>query len=114
MTRILFLDDCPMRAKAFLSHYPHAVVVTSAKACCEQLWHGQWDECHLDHDLGETNEDPRKPNTGSGVVRWIVMAKPDVRQFIVHSYNAPAAQAMVADLERAGYYVVRAPFPWKV
>ncbi len=108
---ILFLDDDPLRCKAFLAREPSATIVHTAEDCIAKLKSQAWDECHLDHDLsGQTYQDSSEANTGMAVVRWIVCACPDVRTFIVHSYNEKAAPLMVETLESAGYRVVRAPF----
>ena len=108
---VLFLDDCEIRCKKFRSRCPSATIVNTADECIEKLKGRFWDECHLDHDLGgETYQDSRESNTGMAVVRWIVLNRPDVLTFIVHTYNDVAGPIMVEALEQAGYRVVRAPF----
>ena len=49
--RILFLDDDPDLARAFLGRHPDAVWVETAGDCITRLAE-PWDEVHLDHDLG--------------------------------------------------------------
>lgn len=112
MKRILFLDDDPKRCEAFLKRVPTATVVHTAEACIDALGWQYWDEVHLDHDLGgEHFVDSFRADCGMEVVRWVVLARPDVREFIVHTYNPDAALLMVPALRRAGYVVHRIPFP---
>lgn len=109
---ILFLDDDPTRCKIFRSSNPAAIIVNTAQECIDQLRRPEtWREVHLDHDLGGMHyADPSQENTGSEVVRWILMNKPDVRAFIIHSFNQPAALAMRDALRNHGYYALYIPF----
>lgn len=112
--RILFLDDNPARlqwATRELKPGNQLVLVETATQAIEQFhlmgmlpsW--SWDLVFLDHDLGGTTyADPNDPNTGSGVVRWIVANRPKVDWLVVHSLNAPAANGMVASLRGADYH----------
>lgn len=69
------------------------------------------DQLFLDHDLGEeTFADSNIENCGMEVVRWMVKNKPIVKEVIVHSLNAPAAENMVELLKSAGYNAIRIPF----
>lgn len=114
---ILFLDDCPARTAAFLAREPLARTVTTAAAAIAALRHHQsqqlvWDEIHLDHDLGgKSHRSTRDADTGSEVVRWILLNKPDVLTFIVHTHFRKAGRLMTRALDRAGYRVLRIPFP---
>lgn len=109
---ILFLDDCPYRCKAFRSRVPSAVIVNTARACIEMLAKNiTWDEVHLDHDLGGiTYADQGDPETGSEVVRYMMLNPGIASTVIVHSHNGVAAPVMVENLKAAGYYVLRIPF----
>ncbi len=111
--RILFLDDSPARARAFLREHPDAVWVKTAAQCVERLGE-TWDEVDLDYDLGwGVRTDPEVEESGMGVVNWIVRHKPEhVRNtaFIVHSHSRNAAGRMVDELQAAGYYAIRRPF----
>jgi hypothetical protein len=113
--RILFLDDEPARAAAFLAARPGAVWVRTAGDCLERLAGPErWDEVHLDHDLGgETFVDAARDDCGMAVVRWLCRApRPhlEATRFVVHSHNADAAFAMAFRLRAAGYRVAVRPF----
>jgi len=109
---ILFLDDDPTRCRIFRRMQPDAIIVNTARECIDQLRRPEtWFEVHLDHDLGGQHyQDTAEENSGSEVVRWILMNKPDVRTFVVHSFNGPAAIAMRDALRKAGYYTLYIPF----
>ena len=95
--RILFLDDDPYRARAFLGRHPDAVWVETAGDCITRLAE-PWDEVHLDHDLGgEIYVDSSRKDRGMEVVRWLCSqpVTPSATLFFVHSHNADAASAMV-------------------
>lgn len=101
---VLFLDDDLNRCARFRSKCPFADIVNTASACIERLKNNSYDIVFLDHDLGETQyQNPKEENSGSGVVRWIVEHKPDVKEFVVHSLNPVERVNMVNDLARAGY-----------
>jgi hypothetical protein len=111
--RVLFLDDDASRAELFLVRYPGAVWVQTAEQCIERL-SDEWDEVHLDHDLGgERFVDPSRSDCGMEVVRWLC-AKFQERlhdaQFIIHSHNVQAAEMMVWTLYAAGYRAAYRPF----
>jgi hypothetical protein len=111
--RILFLDDDPMRAIAFHGLHPRAVWVQTAAACIARL-EEEWDEVHLDHDLGgEHFVDYQRDDCGMEVVRWICGApRPHLRatRFTVHSHNPTGAIMMVATMQSNGYLVEHRPF----
>jgi hypothetical protein len=110
MNKVLILEDDETRNAWFRHRMGYAVMVETAKDCIAQLA-AEWDVVYLDHDLGgEIYVDVAHENTGSAVVRWIAEHKPVVGQFVVHSANGPAAQAMTEDLERLGYRATRLPF----
>ena len=111
VTRILFLDDNPERAKVIRRRHPFAVCVTTATAAIAALSEGAWLTVYLDHDLGgEEHADSARADTGMEVVRWVVANRPAVRWFIVHSLNASARGAMVNELQAAGYRAEAVPF----
>ena len=117
--RRLFLDDDPDRAAEFLAEYPDAVWVQTVIECVEQL-QSDWDEVHLDHDLGgEHYVDADRDDCGMAVVRWLSFEprrhlKPT--RFFVHSHNAIAAYVMVLQMKALGFNVHAGPFSlglWK-
>ena len=111
MTRILFLDDSPDRAKEMLAHYPETVWVQTATDAIRKLSEEKWHVVCLDHDLGgETFVDPSREDCGTEVIRWIELMKPTIGKVIVHSWNYPAAKQMVARLRRNDYVVLLQPF----
>src|SRR4051812_41221725 len=72
-SRVLFLDDDPGRAAIFLAAVPHAVWVSTVEECLPRL-EEEWDEVHLDHDLGgETFVDCGRDDCGMEVVRWLCL-----------------------------------------
>lgn len=113
--RILFLDDDPIRASAFMAEYPHAVWVQTTDDCVNRL-REPWDEVHLDHDLGgETFVASERDDCGMAVVRWLCDPSSPVEhlklsRFIVHTHNADAACMMLLHLQVMGFDVVARPF----
>jgi hypothetical protein len=111
--RILFLDDDPDRARAFLGRHPEAVWVQTAGECIARLAES-WDQVHLDHDLGgEIFVDSSRDDCGMEVVRWLCSQPrepPPCTWFFVHSHNADAADLMVRSLRQHGYQAVYRPF----
>ncbi len=115
---ILFLDDDPRRTKTFQSHVPQAMCAATAMDMINLLSsYGEVAIAFLDHDLGgEQFVDSNRPDCGMEVVRWVVANRPNVKQFIIHSLNTPAAQSMEISLIEAGYEAIRIPFirmPWE-
>ena len=111
MSNLLFLDDDQERARTFKSAHPYAVLVETADECTAQLIAQDWDMVCLDHDLGgEIFVDIALANSGSGVVRWIEINKPKVKQFVVHSFNPGASHQMVNTLRHNGYECNYMPF----
>jgi hypothetical protein len=111
--QILFLDDDPARARAFLKRHPEAAWVETAEECIARLAE-EWDQIHLDHDLGgEIYVDCSRPDCGMEVVRWLC-AEPrghvNEALFIIHTHNAEAAQLMLQSLREQGYQAVYRPF----
>jgi len=112
-SRILFLDDDPDRARAFLGRHPQAVWVQTAAECIARLAES-WDQVHLDHDLGgEIFVDSSRDDCGMEVVRWLCSQPQEPLPntwFFVHSHNAEAADLMVQNLLQHGYQAVYRPF----
>ncbi len=111
--RLLFLDDDPGRAGAFLLEHPDAVWVTTANQCLEHLAEC-WDEVHLDHDLGgERWGNLDRDNSGMAIVGWLCREpRPHLKatRFYIHTHNANAACVMVLHLQVTGYDVRPCPF----
>jgi hypothetical protein len=111
--RILFLDDDPLRAEVFLVENPAAVWVQTVEECKARLVE-EWDEVHLDHDLGgEVFVDFERDDCGMEVVRWLCLEpRPHLRatRFYIHSHNPNAANMMALHLEVSGFRVEARPF----
>jgi hypothetical protein len=111
--RILFLDDDPLRAEIFLAENPQAVWVETAEACIARLSE-DWDEVHLDHDLGgERFVDLSREDCGMAVVRWLCLEPhPHLAQtrFLIHTHNPIAASLMTMQIHLAGFQVESRPF----
>jgi hypothetical protein len=111
--RILFLDDDPARAEIFLAANQDAVWVQTVDECIARLAE-DWDEVHLDHDLGgERFVDLSRDDCGMAVVRWLCLEPhPHLKQthFLVHSHNPGAASIMLMQIHVAGFRVEHRPF----
>ena len=110
---VLVLEDDPQRYRQFkrkLIGKGQSYAIT-AQVAIDKLRDIDYGTIFLDHDLGgEQMVDPSGENTGSAVVRWMCAPGCPLDKsaaIIVHSLNAPAAERMVFDLERAGYPNVR-------
>lgn len=112
-SRILFLDDDPVRAAAFRAECPDAVWVQTAEQCLACLAE-PWDEVHLDHDLGgEMLVAHGREDCGMAVIRWLCeRPRPHLRptRFIVHTHNPNAACVMLLHLQVMGFDVQARPF----
>ncbi len=112
-SRVLFLDDDPMRAALFLEDCPHAVWVQTAAECIERLAE-PWDEVHLDHDLGgEQFVDTNRGDCGMEVVRWICLSPSKhlkATRFTIHSHNTIAATTMGMHMSVSGFKCEVRPF----
>jgi len=122
---ILFLDDSEERQKLVLAYF-EAVYSTEefallfakdAQTAIEYLQAVEepWNLVMLDHDLGkEIFMDSDRMDTGMEVVRWIVRNRPLIEKIIIHSWNSPAAEEMIARLRAAGYEeVLYQPFSYE-
>jgi len=109
----LFLDDDPARAEAFLSENPVAVWVETVEECLVRLVE-DWDEVHLDHDLGgRTFVDTSENDCGMEVIRWLCKEpRAHLRQtlFFVHTHNSVAGLLMVLQMRASGYKAEFRPF----
>lgn len=111
--RTLFLDDDKLRHSKFFQTKKQGEELRqawNAADCIKALEDGHWNLVQLDHDLEDIYQDPAEENTGSEVVRWVIINKPQVDKFIVHSYNETEAPKMVEALLEAGYWAVWIPF----
>jgi hypothetical protein len=111
--RILFLDDDPLRGEAIVADRPDVVWVRTAEECLARLVE-DWDEVHLDHDLGgETFVDHERDDCGMAVVRWLCEERRghlQAARFVIHSHNPNAACIMAFQLQVTGYRVEVTPF----
>jgi hypothetical protein len=111
--RLLFLDDDPVRAEAFLIENPQAVWVQTVEECLEQLVE-RWDEVHLDHDLGgKTFVDVNETDCGMEVIRWLCREPRDhlrEARFSIHTHNSLAGLLMVLQMRSKGYLAEFRPF----
>ena len=106
--RMLFLDDEDWRHKLADERYASRFDVTHARTVNQfrrDLEFGEFQAVSLDHDLGTVL-------TGMSAARDLCALSSGKRPnvVIVHSWNVPAADAMVVELERSGYRVIRKPF----
>jgi hypothetical protein len=112
-SRVLFLDDDPVRAESFLSENPQAIWVQTVEECLARLGE-TWDEVHLDHDLGgEVFVDMNKTDCGMEVIRWLCKERRDhlnSTRFFVHTHNSVAGLLMVLQMQSTGYHAEFRPF----
>jgi CheY-like chemotaxis protein len=112
--KILFLDDSPERRKIFKKHNPASDLVETAAGAIAALEQRAYDTVSLDCKLGNDLGEGRRPaETGMDVVRWIVKHGPEIRQVVVHSSNAEAADRMVQALRKKDYHSFRRPFGFR-
>lgn len=111
--RLLFLDDDPDRAHEFLENNPNAIWVQTVADCLTRL-EENWDEVHLDHDLGgERYVEIDREDCGMEVVRWLCLGShPHLMKtrFFIHSHNENAASMMLTQMRIAGFRVLFRPF----
>ena len=112
---ILFLDDDENRTNNIIKRFSNIkdlVVVSTAKEAIEKLASEiSWDCVFLDHDLGgKVFVDSNREDCGMEVVRWCLINKPQIKQIVVHTWNAPAGKIMTEDLKKAGYNADYSPF----
>jgi hypothetical protein len=111
--RLLFLDDDPRRAEIFLIENPQAVWVQTVEECLAHL-RENWDEVHLDHDLGgKTHVDMNQVDCGMEIIRWMCKeprAHLHETDFFVHTHNSLAGLLMVLQMRASGYKAEFRPF----
>jgi hypothetical protein len=111
--RLLFLDDDPVRAEAFLIENPQAIWVQTVAECIDKLSEN-WDEIHLDHDLGgKTFVDVNETDCGMEVIRWLCREPREhlrTAQFFIHTHNTLAGMLMVLQMKESGYSAEFRPF----
>ena len=112
-SRLLFLDDDPLRAEIFLKQNPGATWVKTVAQCLAHL-EEPWDEVHLDHDLGgKRYVDSNAVDCGMEVIRWLSKEPrnhlKDAR-FLVHTHHAAAGLLMVLQMRRCDYKAEFRPF----
>ncbi len=112
---ILFLDDDQKRRIHASNEWAATnklPLVINVPECIEALGRkDEWDIVSLDHDLeGEVYVDSSRKDCGMEVVRWIEKNEPNVKMFIVHTWNFFAAMEMTKRLRLAGYTVSQNPY----
>jgi hypothetical protein len=111
--RLLFLDDDPRRAETFLAENPQAVWVETVVDCVNRL-RENWDEVHLDHDLGGRQlVGSDDVDSGMEVIRWMCKEPRDhlrSTRFFVHTHNLVAGLVMVLQMRSSGFKAEFQPF----
>lgn len=98
--KMLILEDDGFRVNLFIEmFYSHELTITeNAYDAIELLSTKKFDYIFLDHDLGENN------GSGSLVSSFLKNHPKNLNNksmIIIHSWNNPAAQAMLSDLPNA-------------
>ncbi len=92
---------------------PQAVWVQTAAECVERM-REDWDEIHLDHDLGgKTFVDVNDSDCGMEVIRWLCKEpRPHLREtrFFIHTHNTIAGILMVLQMHACEYHTEFRPF----
>ncbi len=119
---ILFLDDDPHRAALAYKRWPKekresTIWCQTAEEAISTLKDYEIEEAHLDHDLGGQHYvNSRREDCGREVIRWIEHRSADELeklrncQFVIHSWNSPAAIEMCKRLMKLELKVQRIPF----
>jgi CheY-like chemotaxis protein len=115
MRNVLFLDDSENRIEQAIKIFTRIeydiTVVRTAEETIKELFGKSWDVVSLDHDLGgQVYVNSNREDCGMEVVRWIKNNHPDVKKFIIHSWNIPAAREMMFTLRDCGYQANCYPF----
>ncbi len=112
--KILFLDDSEARLNEAGNYFveEELYLARTADIAINRIsTMAPWDLVMLDHDLGQKYmQDSEDPGSGMEVVRYIERALPEIKEIIIHSWNAPAANEMRSRLARQGYNVSYQPF----
>jgi hypothetical protein len=92
---------------------PNAIWVQTVDDCLKRL-EENWDEVHLDHDLGgERYVRVDRMDCGMEVVRWLCLTQHPhlmTTRFFIHSHNENAASIMMSQMRVAGFRVSFRPF----
>lgn len=112
--RILFLDDDEERHRKYRERSAgHDVwhVHGAQQAIAALRASGPFDVADLDHDLeGLQMVEPGTPGHGLDVARFIAENPACARLVVLHTFNEPAAMAMLEALGEAPVAVAYAPF----
>lgn len=112
---ILILEDSGERIFKFKEKLiGHDVTFTKIpKEAIELLKNNTYDYIMLDHDMGETFEQPGE-DTGYAVARWL-SENPEKapRHILIHTMNNVGASAMMLVLGRAGIRASYIPLLWE-
>jgi hypothetical protein len=96
-----------------MQDHPEAIWVTTVAECLARL-EEEWDEVHLDHDLGgKTFVDSSAEDCGMEVIRWLCKEpRHHLKQtlFFIHTHNAAAGLLMVLQMRGGGYQAEFRPF----
>jgi CheY-like chemotaxis protein len=109
MKRLFFLDDDPMRARAFLDALNGEVDVTVAQSVAEGLekFRPPYDGIFLDHDLGDfVFMSSECEQTGAEFLRKVNLDAFRGTPVFLHSYNPVGAANMRRLLNDAGVELV--------
>jgi CheY-like chemotaxis protein len=127
MSRILFMDDDPVRFHELLARTEgksaHYTWAQDADAAIRILNEMPFDGIMLDHDLCEEHykafgenrpPDPNSPSTGMAVAQYLAE---NVKRFeripiAVHTLNENAGKAMVKVMRQVGLAAHYAPWAW--
>jgi hypothetical protein len=119
---ILFMDDDPKRAALAYQRFSeedrnNTIWCKTAAEAIDILENYEVSRAYLDHDLGgERYVNSGRVDCGMEVVRWIERRSADELEklknceFIVHSWNIPAAEMMTRHLQDTGLKVRQIPF----
>ena len=117
--RILFLDDDYDRHLKFdldrkkPENEIHHIFLPWE--CVKRLSNYEFDEVHLDHDLGTTLDNMGRvfEQDAKFVVNWLVAQKKNIPLIHIHSWNIHGATWMEFKLKEAGYNVTVLPFDFQ-
>lgn len=115
MTKVLFLDDMPVRVNVFRTKFPDLVWCDNSKSAIELLAKEPFDLVCLDYDLDLANPG----DFGMKVVDWVCYEAGFMNigvfggaQFIVHSTNLLMGTKMVSRLLGNGFNAFYVPFSY--
>ena len=111
--RLLFLDDAPDRAAAFLAAHPGAMWVQTVEQCSACCSSRGTRSISITTWAGKCWSITSGPDCGMAVVRWLCEEpRPHLRdtRFVIHTHNPNAACMMVLHLQVMGFQVQASPF----